>query len=330
MRIYNCNNFNFKGYDALPLKRIYAEKNAGAKFEKEMQEVAQKEGFEFCLVEDDNWKWMQDQKTIIEKFGHPYIIAKNKSVSSEFMSEMANRFGINSHESDSFSTGGNTFIGKYPNGEKWMLIGEKENLKDLDMVSRTYGIKRENIFTIPQQNFHIDMNIRPVGYPYVLVNDPDLVNKKFNNLQESWRRPKASYFFESDHNQLNKRLKEEGYSDCNSVCDALAEAGFIPIRIAGVYTRGINFMNAIVNKHEDGTMTYITNNPNLRDSAYCDTLKEDFAKTLKEMIPEIKNVYFIGGETDTTGYNPITQSLNWGNGGLHCMTLEEPNFDIWG
>ena len=55
MRIYNCNNFNFKGYDALPLKRIYAEKNAGAKFEKEMQEVAQKEGFEFCLVEDDDW-----------------------------------------------------------------------------------------------------------------------------------------------------------------------------------------------------------------------------------------------------------------------------------
>ena len=72
-------------------------------------------------------------------------------------------------------------------------------------------------------------------------------SNRFLRVKESWRRPKASYFFESDHNQLNKRLKEEGYSDCNSVCDALAEAGFIPIRIAGVYTRGINFMNAIVN-----------------------------------------------------------------------------------
>lgn len=35
--------------------------------------------------------------------------------------------------------------------------------------------KKENIYFISQEDYHLDLSIRPIGNPYVLINNPQMV-----------------------------------------------------------------------------------------------------------------------------------------------------------
>ena len=41
-------------------------------------------------------------------------------------------------------------------------------------IASSLGVERNNLHIVPQTNFHLDMDIRPLVYPYVLVGDSDL------------------------------------------------------------------------------------------------------------------------------------------------------------
>ena len=324
----NSPTINFKGYAAAPLKAVFLESSTCEPIEKEMKQIAKQEGFEIRYAYD-YIKWAQDFKTIIEQGKTPYVIG-NCRVDEGFYENIEKMYGIKKLETKTFCTGGNSFIGKYPNGEKWMLVGEDEIRKNKTKkdIAKQYGIKEENIFSVPQQNFHIDMFLRPLEYPYILVDDPKLVERQIDRLE------RAGHLY--DYINLRRNFKyytqsqQQNWACANETIKALVKAGFKPIRIAGVYNAGINFMNAIVNKHEDGTISYITNSTKC-ENEFISNIQKAFEEELREKAPNIDKVYFVCGNKDYITYdsNYIMDDLGIRNGGIHCMTLEEPNFSTW-
>ena len=177
----NFSSINFKGYDVAPLKALHIDSWTSDAIRSELEEIGKNENIE---IRDafDYYKWAQDMKMIIKKNGKPFVVANNR-VDENYLDQIKRKYGIDSKVNDLIATGGNTFIGKYPIGVKWMLIGVDElDTKSLDYLSQEYGIKQENIFSIPQQNYHLDMFIRPIGYPYVLVDSPALTRQKFSKM----------------------------------------------------------------------------------------------------------------------------------------------------
>ncbi len=231
---------NFKGYDSAPLKSIYLEESYCKPFIDEMKAVAQQEGFKIKTAYDND-QWIQDDKTIIEKDDKPFLIA-NGEVSDNFIGELKQQ-GIDGKRTIGFLAGGDTFIGKYPNGDKWILTGEKIGATiSKKSVSDAYGIDEKSIFTLPKQNYHLDTFIRPVGYPYVLVNDFNLVDKNIQMLDDGTDEFEQ---YRKEYESFKRRLNEQ-YFGINTICNALVARGFTPIKIAGVYGPEINFMNAII------------------------------------------------------------------------------------
>ena len=57
--------------------------------------------------------------------------------------------------------------------------------------------------------------------------------------------------------------------------------------------------------------------------------KKKFEEQLKEKVPNLKKAHFIyGGRAGSI--NLLMENLLEMSGGLHCLTCEEPNFEIWG
>ena len=154
------------------------------------------------------------------------------------MNQLDCEFNISSEEYG-YLTGGNTFIGKYPDGEKWMLIGEDEKkyCSDINEISKKYNINTKNIHFLPQQDFHLDMYLRPISYPYILVNDPKLVEE---NIKTHFKEKDEEYLSSFRHFCFTKL----SYCTSDETIEKLKSLGFVPIPIAGVYNEEINFMNA--------------------------------------------------------------------------------------
>lgn len=318
---------NFKGYDALPLKAIHIEEATSAPIKKEMQNIASKENFKLRSGLD-YYKWAQDMKMVIEKDNKPFIVANNR-VDANYLDEMKRKYNISSKVNDLIATGGNTFIGKYPNGEKWMMVGYDElRTKSYQYLASEYGIKEENIIPIPQQYYHLDMFMRPIGYPYVLVDNPELSRKKLSSMDI--KDGAYDYLNLTRNFQNYEHERAINYDSHKAVINSLENAGFIPIEIAGVLGSGINFMNAIVNKHIDGTISYITNSTRC-DSPFVSKIEKEFEKELRDKVPNIDKVYFVQGmdEFDTQMSNYMMDNVHHRGGGIHCMTMEEPNFECW-
>ena len=320
-------NISFKGYDAAPLKRIFLEANTCSPFLKEMIEVGKQENIEITPIPSRR-RWIQDMKTVIEKDNKPFMLY-NTCPDPAFFEPLKNNIGMDNIGTYHFQEGGNCFIGKYPNGEKWMIIGrDGEKYAKKNLIGKAYGIKQKNIHFIPQQDYHLDLTMRPIGYPYILIDDPELTKQHIKQLEKEFTSDELKYIKENlEKNTLGYRGM---YDSCDTVVKALEQLGFKPIRIAGVYSNEINFMNAIVNKHKNGTISYITNSSKCK-SPLKSKLQELFKADLKKNIPNLDEVYFIQGDSPLG--NPkishLMDMLGRQGGGLHCMSIEEPNFSLW-
>ena len=322
--IPKISNISFKGYDACPIKNLYVDSVGFKPFHHEMKEIANKEGV--GLVEmNDSLKWMQDNKILLQR-GNKEILLNNGVVSYNVLNYF-NRRGIESKNQYGFVTGGNCFLGKNDKGERWVMAGAKQSFiidSKEDLIADAYEVDKKNIILIPRQDYHLDMFLRPVGYPYVLVDDPELDIKNLRELNSD------SPVIKKTIEYLEALINSKSKPQCKDTIKALKDAGFVPIRIAGNYLKGINFMNAIVNRHKDGTMTYITNSSLSENNKDFSKLQEIFEAELKAKVPDIKKVYFIKGKQENSLCdNEMMSHLEWQGGGIHCLCLEEPDFEAW-
>lgn len=321
----------FKGYDAVPLKALHIDARRG-KVEDELREIAKKEDFEI-KSSIYNESYNQDLKVILQKHGAPCLIMQgNEEFDRPHLPDISKQYDMPLKHlpmfdsSTGFVSGGNFFMGKTPKGKKWMLIGAMNSNMDKDKISKLYDVEKENIHFITQQDYHLDFSIRPIGYPYVLINHPGRARK---NMEEVTGK-------EIEKTKIDEMLMES----YKKTIIELRQAGFYPIPVCGVYPEGINFLNAVVNLHDDGSISYITNSSDCDDDVKIEYQKK-FEKELKEKLeklsekmpdaPKLRDIYFVKGEVyEDIGWNEMMDNIVEGSGGIHCMSLEEPNFDVWG
>ena len=406
MRINSINNISFKGYDAAPIKNLYMYSfadRAQENIRRELNKIGEEEGFETFIEEDGKlykgeekpnkqnytaYKWSQDNKIIIDSEEGSYVLNPINQRNHGYLQGKLDKFlGIRKKQSNAMWAGGNVYLGKKPDGDKYILIGNdvildtsiREYLKDIDcwygndrdiynfekideekeekldfyskseqprprkkefkqkqgmyaekvkeMISKDFDVKKENIFVVPQQIFHIDMFLRPIGYPYILVNTEEKAKELVNdNLGFSEKESDIKAYTRLYYDQLRKDNK--GITS-KKVIDSLKSQGFIPIEVGGIFGMDgmANFMNAIVNKHDNGTITYITNSTECEREDYT-KLQKRFDEQLREKIPNLKDTHYIyGGRAGQI--NLMMESLMESSGGLHCMVCEEPNFKAW-
>ena len=336
MQISRIPQFSFKGYDAAPLKSVYMHRNNDDGIVEDMKTIAKKEDFKLINYTDKRCRqWAQDDKFLVGiKHSKPIILRQKEENYSGFAKTIEKTKGINSKEPKVFLTGGNMFMGKKENGEKWLIVGADEisgsgysKSATLEEITKTYDVKPENITILNQPNYHLDMTIRPIGYPYVLVYDPKLVAQNLKRYRS--KIPKEVY---EENTYFCPNVHSRVYASCDNTVETLKDAGFIPIRIAGVYKfdkYDINYMNAIVNKHSDDKVSYITNSAK---NSHCAIFDRIFENDLKMAIKNLDKIHFVSGKETPdlyNGKNPIMYILKNMYGGIHCMSLEEPDFEKW-
>ncbi|MBQ2983836.1 MAG: hypothetical protein IJD57_03485 [Candidatus Gastranaerophilales bacterium] len=335
MKINSISKINFKGYDAAPLKALHIS-SQWDKIKDEFKTICAQEQIE--LKESKfNGSYNQDLMLVLEKDKKPYaLVSENVEFFEPFLPEIEKEYNMPVEltplfdKSGGFISGGNFYLGKKADGEKFMLVGSSEQMMtNKNAISKRFDVKEENIYFIQQQDYHLDMAIRPIGYPYVLINNPEMVLKNENKARGIKTKSKPTLDKQS-HKMLTYK----------TALEQLKQNGFVPIPIGAVYDANnatANFMNAIVNKHEDGSISYITNSSkcdDVRVSKYQKIFEKDLRKKLDELrktdsnIPVLKEVYFISGENYGDS-NEVMDNLVEGAGGVHCMSSEEPKFDIW-
>lgn len=347
MKITNITKQNFKGYDAAPIKNIYLsvlEANDEKDLFDDIESVANRENIGLWTItgdrlfkgrEPETWVgrypadiWLQDRIFFTEGKEetkvHPArgLLGIHPSISKDFEVKS----NIKTSDTILNTECGNFFVGKKENGEKYVLAGV-ESASDAKKIAELQNIKKENIHIIPQPAFHIDMFVRPVGFPYILVHDEELALKnvdKLNTTNEAKTRLKKE--IQSSREYI---LRGRKYISGKELAKELEKQGFKPILIGGIYGTNVNFINALVHKRNDGNLVYITNgSENL--SREKTQLQKIFEQDLKAKVPNVAKVDFILGEkAKITGDNVIGDLLMFYQGGVHCLAAEEPDFEKW-
>lgn len=360
---------NFKGYDAVPLRALYMQgmtKRGERIIVQQMKKIAEQEGVELIVNNPikkptDDLKtiynkmlsiWGQDRKAFVQnRFGKQLLWSTKEVVDDENIKPYFADFEINAESY--MPRGGNYYVGYKENGEKWLLINgfslvdqnsfdefgdepTEEHLKDL------FDVKTENIIKLYDISNDIDEIVRPVGYPYILVND---YNLSFENLEKMYQKfPQSIDIYDEIKKFLTSKIKAT--SECSAfpaadkICKELEEFGFVPIRIGARYSKDINYMNAIAMKNKNNNITYITNSTK-KSYPELEYLEKLFDAELRSKVPKIDTTYYVSGGKRTAFERELEQDFSRGFqfrnvimdilanrlGGIHCMTAEVPDFD---
>lgn len=197
---------------------------------------------------------------------------------------------------------------------KWVDVVEQ-------IISEDFNVKKENMIFLPSAEFHLDFAIRPLDYPYVLVNDDEELAKVVTRLETEFKNDELA---QKQIQKIKTKIieRQSQYSSTDELCQELEKKGFVPIKIAGAYGRGpINFINAIVHK-QGNDLVYITNSTKASSKLY-ERLQDIFEEDLKNKCPQIKRIYFVDGGKADNNQNTIMEYLFKYNGGIHCLCCEE-------
>lgn len=366
----NISNISFKGYDAIPLRAIYMQglrKRGEKSIFREMQRVIEKEGIDLFINTSNHAItqaptqtrplkafsiWAQDRKIFTkDKNGKHLLWNSKEEVMPQNKITPLEDFKI--QPETYIPRGGNFYLGYKENGEKWLIVnttsittnenfikfGDKPTQEHL---SELLDINPKNMTGIIDISADLDEIIRPIGYPYVLVNDYREANEMLEIMHKKFPKAYETYF--AMEKFLTNEIEKEATrgNTCDENCKILKENGFIPIKIGAHFLHDINFINAIAMKNKNGNITYITNSTK-RSYPELHFLEELFDKRLKEKAPQIDTTYYVSGgrrtydEKNSDGAaflygnglierNVIMDILANRGGGIHCMCAEIPDF----
>lgn len=362
MRISNINQNNFRGYDVTRLRGFYMQglsKRGHKVVYDEMSQIAKKEGLALYLnstntelkeVFDSDKKklsyWAQDCLAFIKRLNFPIILWNIKKIPLEVQKiRPLDNFEI--HPAENYPRGGNYYLGYNEKGERWLVINSSE-LKDEGVISPKKPTMKElsDMFTVDSKNIvalelfdnDLDELIRPIKYPYVLVNDWDEALMNVNKFQKEY--PKSGALFASIEDYVVRKKKSDLEPKTEYICNTLKNLGFIPIKIAGRYHYDINYLNALAWENDSDSISYLTNSVK---GSYLELefFEKMFEESLRDKVSNIGNVYFVSGgprtidEMESESYsnlispgfykdNVIMDCLAVLQGGIHCLTAEIP------
>lgn len=342
----------FKGYFACPIKELHIQ-SARRKRYSIVEELQKKCGHYFRIlvqsVEDlteASQFTPQNQKTIPNiyygtlnsEYGQDnklftengiLLLKSCDNFGWEDATKLAQHLNLPTRDVEPYIEGGNCFLGKKPDVDTFALVGQDALTKKRYGGSDVYTVGKirkeklaealklhpDNVHIIPQADHHLDMAIRPLKYPYVLVDNRDLTH-------ELVRRP-----FQDVRSKHREYLLKRNFASPEEVAHALEQQGFKPIFVPGSlgYDRKkLNYLNAIVHQKPDGKLVYITNRSSKsRGYLIGSDMEQVFSQHLKEQCPDVDEVIFIDGE------GAMERCLNNESAGLHCLFSERPDFGKW-
>lgn len=409
---------SFTGYFACPLKELHLQptgEKANLVLATQLKKIGKSSGFRvvvqlakktFSSFSDIPFNkecnklenaakllWGQDNKVFLERHNCD-VLAENGVIRKKetgLVRKLADSLKVPYKKMSSYLDGGNFFIGKDHNGEKFALVGEdsikltaqkiaakqlnlgakyKETINAISReqllidyieqnktalteqakqaIAKDLNVSSEKVMFIRQPDFHIDLAIRPLKYPYVLVNDASLTTKFLDEyIKKSARGEEQQGKISRLISELNffKGGPSSEYSSADETISQLKALGFKPIRVPGVineidnpffkdicdldvFTKGClaNFMNAIVHEKPDGKLVYITNKSPA--NSYGIDFNQMFESYAKKVAPNIDEIHFVAGpETEKENY--VHRMLRFNSGGIHCMSAERPDFKRW-
>lgn len=192
-------------------------------------------------------------------------------------------------------------------------------------IAKDLNVKAENIYCLSQPDYHLDTRIRPLKYPYVLVNDYNLSIETLNKFACNNSENRIDGVIKET--VINYKSGEKIYEEQEKVIKELENLGFKPIRVPGCFDDATNFINAVVHQRPDGKLIYITNKSKHNYGEF--DLNKAFEKVLKEKVPQIEKVYFVSGADNYDGDSYISKILENDSAGIHCLVAEHPDFDRW-
>ena len=224
----------------------------------------------------------------------------------------------------------NTFIGTGELDKNGKTIANYQEFNDeittwtefvISGLQKSFDTDKKDITIISQGQYHNDLVVRPLNYPYVLVNDEKMSYENIQKLRKKFKFDLGTmHFAKVIENKLKEQNKE--YATCDNICSQLEKKGFVPVRIGGCYgVQTINFINAIVHKNGDD-LVYITNSGESKDKNY-EFLQTLFEQDLKEKCPQIRKIHFVKGEITNKKSNIVLEYLKKYKGGIHCLCCEE-------
>ncbi len=350
---------NFRGYDARKLEAVVMNINK-PELVSDMVKIGEKSGFRvFCAkfkeqtqsLMGKGWDssfsvWGQDMATIT-----PQKNVVSRQENFEFASFLEKKFNLTSKTSYNYKAGGNFFYINKDGREELLMGADSAAETPINVLKKIYGV--DKIHLIPQMDFHLDLFVRPLDKKKILVADDSLTLKCLKEMED-----KTKQLREEAKNKRNIRLylkltgvyhrlkwqlksfSQEVSSNNNpqakKIISILQKEGFEPIPVPGrIYlttyrngpkdlTHELNYMNAVVNKKEDGTLVYITNKSQLNSqlgindeiAALIGTdCEKMFTDSIKKYV-EPKNVHFVD----------VGTLLCDGGGGIHCLVSEVPKF----
>ncbi|MBD5401998.1 hypothetical protein HDR58_04240 [bacterium] len=354
-------NPNFKGYDAIKLKGFYMQgliQPCEKRIFHEMKQIAQKEGLDLFINQNNTGVktnllenilpdqklsiWGQDRKAFIKKNNSNTILENTcETILNETDFKPIGQYKILAEKY--IPRGGNYYIGYNNNGEKWLLLNAAEiydkkafnefgDKPTKELFSTLFEINPKNIFVINEFFTDLDEVIRPIGYPYVLVNNYSENLKNIKKLEQKF--PESKELIKKLRDYSEKRIHENH-------SEALKSYGFIPINISANYLNDINFINAIAFKNKNNKLSYITNSTK-NSYPELEYLEQLFEEDLRKKVKDIEQIHFVSGgkkdvdepDSDILTITLPSFGLKKGNtimdilanrhGGIHCMTAEIP------
>ena len=221
----------------------------------------------------------------------------------------------------------------------------------------------DRVVKVPQADFHLDLFLTPIGDNKILLCDDDLTvqyiekmieksrtyAKNFQNSSLKFRFQELSENLEGFLQQfkvniriLNTAIKLKTNGSLSALSDVekkLKDEGFEVIKIPGriySYSYGagnyslshdLNYANALTFKNKDDEVVMLTNKSKLNEQMgitpeISEMLGLDFEKMFIDSVSEYikpENIYFLEGRK-------LPMELKYSHGGLHCISLEVPDF----
>lgn len=302
-------------------------------------------------------------KDIRKRWDQGVVNNKNEQ---RYADELGQSMGLPVRPIRSYIEGGNLFLGTRLDGSPYGLVGhdsveitalllagghdktpadevdqliENHYQQALQVIAEDLNLDPANLGVIHQPDFHLDMRIRPLKYPFVLLHDDSEAIPFLDRVLASGRLKGDAHsrvaMLRADTRQTQRDLKQKGYyADTRQTEAELKALGFEPIRVPAVFGkkkgRLVNYMNALV--HENPAkqgLVYATGSCSLPE------INKAFAEALRQTLPPdtIRRIEFIAGsyvkasDTDADDYGPtnhLESELTQNEGGLHCQCLEIP------
>ena len=361
---------SFTGYDVTRLKGLYMQgmRTRGERnIFRELRGVLKKEGLDVFLNNtnarlSDRFEtdgnlidkalsiWGQDRKAFVLNSKGKQVLWNTTEplMKQEDLGKLSD-FEI--HAAKYIPRGGDYYLGLNKKNERWLLVNSKmiydqnafERFADAptdEILTQIFDVKPKNICKLDILGEDLDEVVRPIGYPYILVNDFDKSKELLAEIHKAY--PK-DYFTQWDLlAYIEKKSKNIfPFETTETICNILKNFGFKPIRIGGRFNETINFLNAIAFRNSKGKITYISNSTRKAEPPV-EFLEKLFDRELRKSVPEISDTYYICGGKRTpeeifqaknsiynnglSNRNVIMDILANRHGGIHCMSAEIPEF----